>query len=124
MKISTFMVALLILSGVVRAQSTFSDITDVIKFMENKTYNNSDSGVDLEYGYISSFNTYGIKLTNSQTGNTLYFINCDVKTYGSYADISGMNPTDGSNFKFRLYKTRIVVGIGESKQAIFYVKDS
>lgn len=113
---------LLTFSGA-QAQSTFSDMTDVIKFMENKTYYNSDMDTELEFGYISSYNTYGIKLKSNKSGRTMYFINCDIEAYGSFADVSGTSTSDGSNFKFRLYKTKIVVGVGEQRQAIFYLKE-
>jgi len=111
-------------SGTANAQTTFSDLTDVIKFMENKTYYNSEMDLELEFGYISIYNTYGIMLKSNKSGNTLYFINCDIKAYGSFADVSGMSPFDGSNFKFRLYKTRVVVGVGEQKQVSFYLKEA
>jgi hypothetical protein len=107
-----------------KAQSTFSDMTDVIKFMENKTYYNSEMETELEFGYISSYNTYGINLKSHKSGRTMYFINCDIKAYGSFADVSGTSTSDGSNFKFRLYKTMIVVGVGEQRQATFYLKES
>lgn len=106
-----------------QAQSTFSDMTDVIKFMENKTYYNSDMNTELEFGYISSYNTYGIKLKSNKSGRTMYFTNCDIEVYGSFADVSGTSTSDGSNFKFRLYKTKIVVGVGEQRQATFYLKE-
>jgi hypothetical protein len=115
---------LLITCVIANAQSTFSNMPDVIKFMENKTFYNSDLDIELEFGYISAYNTYGIKLKSNNNGNTSYFINCDVKAYTKYADISGLNPNSGENFKFRLYDTKVIVGVGEQRQYIFYTKNS
>lgn len=122
MKHILLLVTILLTFGAAKAQSTFSDMTDVIKFMENKTYYNSEMGIELELGYISSYNTYGIKLKSNKSGNTMYFINCDIESHGSYANVSGTSSTDGSNFNFRLYKTKIIVGVGEQRQAILYPK--
>lgn len=123
MKRTILIATMLLTFGIVNAQSTFSDMTDVIKFMENKTFYNSDMNTELEFGYISSYNTYGIKLKSNKSGRTMYFINCEIEAYGSYADVSGMSPNDGSNFKFRLYTNRIIVGIGEQRQTTFYLKE-
>lgn len=98
-------------------------MTDVIRFMENKTYYNSETDVELDFGYISSYNTYGIKLKSNKSGRTMYFINCDIEAYGSFADVSGTSTSDDSNFKFRLYKNRVVIGIGEQRQTTFYLKE-
>jgi hypothetical protein len=106
-----------------KAQSTFSNETDVMKFMQDKTFYNSDLGVEIEYGYMSEINTYAIKLKGVKSGSVIYYINCDIKTYGSFANITGMSVTDGSNFSFRLFKTKLVVGFGEEKQTTFYLKD-
>jgi hypothetical protein len=123
MKKLILIATILLTFGGAQAQSTFSDMTDVIKFMENKTYYNSDMDTELEFGYISSYNTYGIKLKSNKSRRTMYFINCDIEAYGSFADVSGTITSDGSNFKFRLYKTKIVVGVGEQRQATFYLKE-
>jgi hypothetical protein len=120
-----FFIATIFLSiGITNAQTTFSEDTDVIAFMKDKTFVNYDLGIELEYGYISQFNTYGITLKNTKNGNKQYYFNCDIKAYGSFADISGMSVTDNSNFRFRLYKNRIIVGVGEEKQVIFYRKQN
>jgi hypothetical protein len=123
MKKSILLAALSLSFCFSKAQSTFSDMTDVITFMENRTYYNSETDIELEFGYISSYNTYGIKLKSIKNSRTIYFINCDVNCFGAFADISGTNESDGSNFKFRLYKNKIVVGIGEQRQTTFYLKE-
>jgi len=114
--------ALLFSIGLANAQTTFSNETDVITFMKDKTFINSELGVELQYGYISEYNTYGITLKGIKSGSKLYYFNCDIKAYGSFANISGISVTDGSIFRFRLYKNKIIVGIGEEKQATFYLK--
>jgi hypothetical protein len=101
--------------------STFDDEANVISFMDGKTFSNSSNGLDIQYGYISSYNTYGIKVTNKY-GDKYYYINCNIDTYGTYADIYGMSPNDGSNFGFRLYKTKLIVGRGEASEVTFYLK--
>ena len=110
--------------GFVKAQTRFSDMSDVIKFMDNKTYYNSETETELGFGYISSYNTYGIELKSNKSGRTMYFINCDINGYGSFADVSGTSTSDGSYFKFRLYNTKIVVGVGEQRQTTFYPNNS
>ncbi len=112
----------MVLIGTANAQRTFTDITDIITFMKDKKFINTDLGVELQYGYISDINTYGITLTGIKSGSKIYYFNCDIKAYGSFADVSGMSVTDGSNFRFRLYKDKIIVGIGEENQAEFYLK--
>ena len=124
MKQVFFITAIFLSIGIANAQSTFSEETDVISYMKDKTFVNYDMGIELEYGYISQYNTYGITLKNIKSGNKLYYFNCDIKAYGSFADISGMSVTDNSNFRFRLYKNRIIVGTREEKQAIFYLKQN
>lgn len=123
MKRFLLIATILLTFGAAKGQTTFSDMTDVITFMKDKTYYNSDLDIEIEFGFISSYNTYGIKLKSNKNGNVLYYINCDIEANGSYADISGISSTDGGNFRFRLYKTKLIVGIGEEKQATFYPKE-
>ena len=89
--------------------------------MDGKTFFNSDNGLEIEYGYISSYNTYGIKVLN-KNGSRFYFINVNITCYGSSADLFGMSAEDGGNFGFRLYKNKLVVGKGESGEQTFYLK--
>ena len=101
--------------------SLFNEDSDVITFMDGKTFFNSDNGLEIEYGYISSYNTYGIKVLN-KNGSRFYFINVNITCYGSSADLFGMSAEDGGNFGFRLYKNKLVVGKGESGEQTFYLK--
>ena len=101
--------------------SLFNEDSDVITFMDGKTFFNSDNGLEIEYGYISFYNTYGIKVLN-KNGSRFYFINVNITCYGSSADLFGMSAEDGGNFGFRLYKNKLVVGKGESGEQTFYLK--
>lgn len=94
---------------------------DVLSYMEGKTFFNSSSGLEIEYGYISSYNTYGIKVKN-KNGGKFYFINVQITAYGSFADLYGMGASDGSNFGFRLYKGKLIVGRGEDGEQTFYLQ--
>ena len=103
------------------AQSVnFDSEVDVITYMENKVFRDSESGLDVEYGYISDYNTYGIKVTNKNNA-VFYFVNVSIDTYGSSADLYGMNPTTGDNFGFRLFKGKLIIGYGEDEQINFYL---
>jgi hypothetical protein len=103
------------------AQSVYfeSDV-DVITYMDNKVFHDSGSGLNVEYGYILAYNTYGIKVTNKNDA-VFYFINVSIDIYGSSADLYGMSPTTGDNFGFRLFKGKLIVGYGEDEQINFYL---
>jgi hypothetical protein len=102
------------------AQSNpFKDEDDVRIFMQDKWFNNPDNGLKITYGYISSLNTYGIKIKNKHNSE-FYYINVDIKTYGSYATLKGMSPEDGGNFSFRIYKDRAIVGYGQEGETTYY----
>lgn len=102
------------------AQS-FTDESSVISYMDDKEFYNSDNGLVIGYGYISDYNTYGIKVRN-KNGAEFFFINVNIDTYGGYADLYGMSATDGSNFGFRLFKGKLIVGYGEPESSTFYLK--
>ncbi len=104
-----------------KAQISFNDRSDVTGYMDGKSFYNADIGLSVEYGYISIYNTYGIKVSN-KNGATFYFINVDITAYGSFADLYGMSPEDGKNFGFRLYRNKLVVGRGEPGEQTFYLK--
>jgi hypothetical protein len=107
---------------IVNAQSvSFNTESDVVSYMDGKTFYNSNNGLELEYGYISSYNTYGIKVKN-MNGIRFYFINVQVSCYGSFADLYGVGVSDGSNFGFRLYNGKLIVGKGESGEQTFYLQ--
>jgi hypothetical protein len=121
MKYSFLFAALLFSFLEASAQATFSDETDVIKFMLDKTYYNADMGLEIKFGIISG-GAVGITVQSTRNGSVMYFINCDINAYGSFADVSGTNPDDDSKFKFRLYINRLIIGAGEPKPVTFYPK--
>jgi hypothetical protein len=115
---------LMSISSYTMSQSiSFEEETDVISYMDGKRFYNESSGLEIEYGYISSYNTYGIKVKNN-SGEKFYFINVEISTSydGRYADLYGMSAETGSNFGFRLFKGKLVVGYGESGAQTFYEK--
>ena len=101
------------------AQSPYNSDTEVIKYLDGKTFADN-TGMTISYGYISSINTYGITITNPK-GNKFIYFNCDIKPRGSFCDINGMSPTNGENFGFRVFKDRLVVGYGEEQSRTFYL---
>ena len=101
------------------AQSPYNSDTEVIKYLDGKTFADG-SGMTISYGYISSINTYGITITNKQ-GNKFIYFNCDIKPRGRYCDIYGISTTNGENFGFRAFKDRLVVGYGEAQSRTFYL---
>lgn len=122
MKIGLILPLLLLFNFKSFAQSElFSDDGEVISYMEGKTFVNSENGLEISYGYISSYNTYGIHVRN-KNGAKFYFINVEITAYGSSADLYGMSAEDGSNFGFRLFQGKLVVGYGEPNQSTFYLK--
>ncbi len=117
-----FLLAALLFSFIeASAQRTFSDETDVIRFMLDKTYYNADMGLEIKFGVIPPGGAIGITVKSTRNGNVMYFINCDINAYGSFADVSGSKPDDDSKFKFRVYSNRLVVGTGQ-EQVSFYPK--
>ena len=119
---SFFFALMLFAFGSVHAQTElFEDESSVINYMDGKTFYNADNGLEIQYGYMPSYNTYGITAKN-KNGVKFYFINVEITTYGSFADLYGMGLEDGKTFGFRLYKGRLVVGRGEAGEQTFYLK--
>jgi hypothetical protein len=101
------------------AQSSFEEYSDVVTYMDSKSFSNSEMGLEISFEYISEYNTYGIVVLN-KFDVKFYYINVNVNLYGSFADLYGMNPEDGSNFGFRLFKEKLIVGYGEEREVTFY----
>lgn len=87
----------------------FSSETDVITYMDGKKFYNSMDGLTMEYGYISEYNTYGIKLTNNYSA-VFYMINVEITPYESFAYLKGMLVSNGENLEFTLYKGKATSG--------------
>lgn len=104
------------------AQALFEDESNVISYLDQKTFKNEDNGLEVSYGYLSIYNTYGIKVHN-KSGSIFYFINCSIDAYGDFADIFGMSPEDGSDFGFRVYPKKLIVGRGEDGETVFNLKN-
>lgn len=121
MKYLLILATILLSFGPAKSQSLFNEESNVISYMDDKSFYNSDNGLTIQYGYISSYNTYGIKVTNKD-GGRFYFINVEIITYGTFADLYGMSAESGSNFGFRLYKGKLVVGRGEPGEQTFYLQ--
>lgn len=122
MKYSFLFAVLLFSFFEANSQTAFSDETNVIRFMLDKTYYNADLGLEIRFGIIPPGGAIGISVQSTRNGSVMYFVNCDIHAYGSFADVSGTNPDDDSKFKFRLFSNRLIVGASEQEQVTFYPK--
>lgn len=105
-----------------KAQSVYFETeSEIISYMEGKVFYDDERGMNIKYGYISSYGTYGITVTNKNNA-VYYFINVDINAYGNSADLYGMSPTSGNKFGFRLFKGKLIVGYGESQTVTYYLK--
>lgn len=81
-------------------------------YLEGKKFKNSSTGLVIQYGYISSLNTYGITFTNSY-GNKFYYMNCSkqVSSDETYMILTNcLNPDSGSGVgTIYAYRTKIIV---------------
>lgn len=111
---------LLFTTGLVNAQR-FNTDSDVITYMDGKKFVDSESGMQIEYRYISEYNTYGIVVTNKLNA-VFYFINVSIDNYGNSSDLYGMSVSSGDNFGFRLFERKLIVGYGEPESHTFYLK--
>jgi hypothetical protein len=80
--------------------------------VEGKYFRNSQTGLRVKYGYISSLNTYGITFVNSYE-NKFYYMNCSERLSSDeqYMELTNcMSPDDGSGIgDIDVYKDRIVI---------------
>jgi hypothetical protein len=117
-----FFVAVFTGNNTISAQSgLFRDESSVTSYLEGKQFYNTANGLEVEYGYISMYTTYGIIVKNA-SGEKFYFINVTISAYGSFADLYGINVDDGGNFGFRLYQGKLVVGRGEPGEQTFFLR--
>jgi hypothetical protein len=99
----------------------FNSESDVVIYLEGKEFYNAENGLSISFGYLSIANTYAITVTNNN-GGRFNFINVRIDVFGSFADLYGMSPEDGSNFGFRLYNGKLIIGRGEPGEQVFYQK--
>jgi len=72
--------------------------TKIEMMIEGRKFKNTETGLVIQYGYISPLNTYGITFTN-KNGVKFYFMNCDKNVSSDELSMilrSCMNPDDGS----------------------------
>jgi hypothetical protein len=104
------------------AQSFSQSIED---FAEGKYYKNSQTGLKVKYGYISSLNTYGLTFKNSY-GNEFFFINCSQKFSSNkqYMLLTNcMSPEDGSGIgRVGIYKDRIIISASDGSLTYYLEK--
>ena len=74
-KFKTFPMKKLLLLIIFTASFFISNAqSNIENFIEGRRYKNYNTGLIIQYGYISSLNTYGIIFTNKY-GNKYYFMN-------------------------------------------------
>jgi hypothetical protein len=92
--------------------SSYNRSQSVRDFVEGKYFRNSQTGLRVKYGYISSLNTYGITFVNSYE-NKFYYMNCSERLSSDeqYMELTNcMSPDDGSGIgDIDVYKDRIVI---------------
>jgi hypothetical protein len=120
-KRNSILIAFIFLINTILFAQNFKDTGPTIMFLDGKKFYNSELNMNVQYGAISIFNTYGITVEN-KNGVKYYFINCQIDCYDEFADIYGINPNDGSDFGFRVYSNKLIVGKGEEEKIIFYLK--
>jgi len=87
-------------------------------YLEGKKYQNSQTGLIIQFGYISALNTNGFTFTNSNDAK-FYFMNCSVEvssdeTFAVFTDC--MNPDNGGGVgKIYAYKTKIIIVAADGK---------
>jgi len=102
-------IALLIAFSSFGVFGQFNSETDVITYMDGKKFYNSVDGLTMEYGYLSEYNTFGIKLTNKYNA-VFNIINVSITPYESFAYLNGMFLSTGDNIEFTLFKGKAVSG--------------
>ena len=108
MKNLLILATMLLTFGSAKAQSLFNEEINVISYMDGKSFYNSDNGLTIEYGYISSYNTYGIKVKNKD-GGKFYFINVEITTHGTFADLFGIVPQVSNRIVSSKFPGRVFV---------------
>lgn len=86
--------------------------TKIEDYLEGRKFKNAQTGLVLQYGYISSLNTNGITYTNGY-GDKFYFMNCSkrISSDETYMVLTEcMNPQNGSGLgTIYAYRTKVIV---------------
>jgi hypothetical protein len=97
--------------GIIAFINLFSQ-TNIENYIEGRKYKNYKTEIIIQYGYISSLNTYGITLIN-KLGYKTYFMNCSKRisndeTYAIFTQC--INPDNGSGAgTIYAYKTKMIL---------------
>jgi hypothetical protein len=95
--------------GIIAFINLFSQ-TSIENYVEGRKYKDRKTGLIIQYGYISSLNTYGLTFTNTY-GRKYYHINCSkrISSDKSFMVLEGcLNLDDGLSMgKFYVYQSYI-----------------
>jgi len=99
----------------------FETESDVIEYMDGKTFINEEMGLRIEYGYYMG--TLAIKVKN-RNGYTNRAINVKIQPFGRAADLYGILLDGGQQFGFRVYNDdKLVVGRGLPGEVTFILEE-
>jgi uncharacterized protein YigE (DUF2233 family) len=111
------------------AQDIFKSKESVLEYSEGKYYRYED--IIFSFGKIEKYNTVGITVRKLGDGvNTIdsynHFIECEIFPKSEYADISGEGMEMKGKFGFRMFRDKIIIGIGEVGEitALLYEMDT
>lgn len=100
--------------------------TKIEDYLEGRKFKNDESGLIIQYGYISSLNTYGITFTN-RNGAKFYFMNCSKQASSDESYMiftSCMNPDDGSGVgTIYASRTKIIVKASDGQMQYDLVRN-
>lgn len=101
--------------------------TRIEMLIEGRKFKNSETGLIIQYGYISPLNTYGITFSN-KNGVKFYFINCDKNVASDELSMilrSCMNTDDGSGIgTIYAYPKRIIVQASDGRMVYDIVEQN
>ena len=105
--------------------NTYSQ-SSIENYLEGKKYQNSSTGLIINYGYISSMNTYGITFTNGY-GNKFYFMNCNSEVSDDESCVvftNCLNPENGNGVgTIYAYRSKIIVDADDGR-LVYYPLES
>jgi hypothetical protein len=100
-----------------------SDAFELTDWLEGKRFQSKETGLIVQYGYISSLNTYGFTFINS-FGDKFYYMNCS-KEISSDQNLGVftqcINPAGGGDIGIiRVYKNNQKITVGDSSGQLSY----